>query len=215
MMGLGRNSRTFGGSLREEVEAILSLSALDVAIETVSGNQLGGAYVEFGVFRGMSFLHAWQLFNRLEGMAALTNRRFVAVDSFAGLPDSDSIHPMQYHAGAYAASEDEFRAFIQEAGVDVDTVDVVSDWYKNIVDLNLRQPIAVAYLDCDLRESAEEALRLCEPYLQNGTVIVLDDFFRYDGANGVRRAWEEFVARCQWNATVIHLYRRIAFVLNR
>ncbi len=201
--------------VRREVEAILSLSALDVAIETVTGNQTEGAYVEFGVYKGSSFAHAYQRFVASEGVTSASTRRFIGVDSFEGLPESSMPRPKQYFAGAYSASRLEFEDNVRKAGVPQDVLDIVEGVFGEIHSLSLSQPIAVTYIDCDLRESAVDALRLCAPHFQNGSCVVFDDYFRYDGKSGIRSAWEEFIEQQPWEATLLHLHRRIAFILNK
>lgn len=196
------------------LERHLSLSALEVGIETVTGNQLPGNYVEFGVYKGASFSHAYHHFKKFDTSSA-SQRKFVAVDSFEGLPDEfDDSKPEQYFKGAYAASLNTFLTNSKRRGVPQDAIVVRKGFYSEIEDLELDKDIALAYIDCDLRESAEHALRLCSPYLQKGTVIVFDDFFRYDGASGIRKAWEHFLVQSRWEAQLLHLYRRIAFVIS-
>ena len=53
----------------------------------VSESQTAGDYLEFGVFRGTSFINACRLARRYR----LDKMRFFAFDSFEGLPDSEGV----------------------------------------------------------------------------------------------------------------------------
>jgi len=53
----------------------------------------------------------------------------------------------------------------------------------------------IIFIDSDTYTSANEALTFCIPIIQNGTYIILDDYYSYLGSNakGVRRAFSEFL----------------------
>jgi hypothetical protein len=59
----------------------------------------------------------------------------------------------------------------------------------------LPQKAAVIYIDCDLYASAAVVLDFIVPFLQEGTVIVFDDWNCYyaNPDRGERRAWREFL----------------------
>jgi O-methyltransferase len=64
---------------------------------------------------------------------------------------------------------------------------------KTTVDFRINK-LAVALIDCDLGTSGTIALEFLRPGLQNGTVIILDDYFAYRGSRklGVAGAFEKF-----------------------
>ncbi|WP_422389594.1 TylF/MycF/NovP-related O-methyltransferase [Candidatus Regiella endosymbiont of Tuberolachnus salignus] len=53
----------------------------------------------------------------------------------------------------------------------------------------------IIFIDSDTYSSASEALTFCIPTLQEGTFIILDDYYSYRGSErrGVARAFSEFV----------------------
>jgi len=57
--------------------------------------------------------------------------------------------------------------------------------------------IAIAYLDCDIYESAVEALNFISPLLQSGSVLIFDDWFRNKGnpEQGVQGATLDWLKR--------------------
>ena len=57
--------------------------------------------------------------------------------------------------------------------------------------------ICAVYIDCDLREPAADALDFITPYIQSGTVLILDDWFRNRGSmkEGVQGAVLEWLSK--------------------
>jgi len=66
----------------------------------------------------------------------------------------------------------------------------------------------IIFIDSDTYSSASEALTFCIPTLQEGTFIVLDDFYSYKGSNvrGVARAFSEFLQRGCFKARHVFTY---------
>lgn len=118
--------------------------------------QLDGDYVEFGVYRGSSFIQAYHAALHVyltflsgrwdEGMGkddpagavqdwatGMWDRmRFVGFDSFAGVPKPgavDAIVPV-FREGAFAATKEEFLAAIAAKGVDLGKVRVVEGFFE-------------------------------------------------------------------------------------
>ena len=52
----------------------------------------------------------------------------------------------------------------------------------------------IIFIDLDLYEPSSQALLFCKDLIQEGTIIILDDYFSYKGSlkKGVARAFEEF-----------------------
>lgn len=207
----------------QRMESALSLSALDVAIDLAAGNHVEGDYYEFGVYRGKSFIRACKRFTHNDRFYRHERpTHFVALDSFEGLAEPGEAAPSHYGKGAYSASEHEFVANLRTAGLDLDRVKVIRGWYRDLgprtKESYALRKASVVYLDCDLYESARDALAFMHDLLQDGTVVVFDDFFRrVPGADaGVARAWREFLeASPGTTATLVHRFRRVAFEIRR
>lgn len=176
--------------------------AIDRLADYLVGAQLPGDYLEFGVYRGATFAHAFQV------MAPLfAKMRFVALDSFEGLPepqgaDAAGNYTSGFYRGEFSCSEEEFLAGIKAAGVDTSRVITVRGWFNETLvpgpaaRLGLDR-IAAAWIDCDLYESTIPVLDFLTERLSIGSVVLFDDWrcFRNLADFGQQRACREWLAR--------------------
>ena len=163
---------------------------------------LPGDYLEFGVFEGTSFIAAFENDRRLRP-ASLSPRAFWGFDSFEGgfkYFDPRDRHPF-FREGEFTSSYQQtcqrvgrhFRGRAAWTLVPGYFEDSLAG--KTALDLGI-QAIAVALIDCDLGTPAQLALDFMRPALQNGSVLILDDYFAYRGSqiDGVAGAFERFKA---------------------
>ena len=200
------------------------------ALDYINYERVPGDVVEFGVYTGMSLAifaqgHAFDP----KGM----NRRFVGFDSFEGLPASAEVHARwqprdcalnhSWHPrlaiGAPvtpAVTLDLFAACGLEppalhAGPFTETIGrVVPSTYPEV---------ALVHVDCDLYESTRDALTLVAPALQDGAMLMFDDWFHYRGNphKGQARAFAEFLDQHpQWTSLPYRSYATFcqAFILS-
>jgi len=98
---------------------------------------------------------------------------------------------------------DEVRQNLVSGGVPLDRVVFVPGWFDQtctpatIEDHNIRKA-AVIWVDCDLYSSAKSVLNFVTPLLQDGTVLVFDDWFNFRGSP--RRG--EQIAFAEWRETL-------------
>lgn len=198
----------------------LSMSALDVGVDIVVGNQVPGDYIEFGVYEGASFIRVYQRFKA--GDQQNQQRRYIACDSFQGLPaSSEEKKPSQYFEGNYSASEDTFMRKLSSANVDLSEVVVIPGFYNESLTETSKiskkiAKFALIYIDVDLEASARDVLNFVESGLQTGTVIVLDDWLRHSATprHGIQKAFKQWlVENPHLSAHQVHLFRRTAFVI--
>lgn len=71
--------------------------------------------------------------------------------------------------------------------VEKNNVHLVSGRFQDT--LRVDEPVALAHIDCDWYESVLICLRRIEPYLVQGSVLVIDD---YDAWSGCRKAVDEY-----------------------
>jgi len=192
---------------------------LHTAAQFVTWNQVPGDYYEFGVYQGDSFAAAWHALTNLRrrhgqsGFLGESNSpefkqwleekpRFVAFDSFEGLPDGAEARHVDYKVGAFACSEENFRRNIARAGVAMSDVITVKGFYDQSLTPEVKQQhrlrkVAVAMIDCDLYESTVPVLDFLTDLVQQGTILIFDDWFRFKGSpnHGEQRAFREWQER--------------------
>jgi O-methyltransferase len=152
----------------------------------VRDHKVPGDYLEFGVFRGQSFIMAYQLGRNLD-------MHFYAFDSFEGLPRDEEL----WKRGEFRADASYFLRSIRKAGVDLRRVVAVPGYYDSLSRDNAPARAAVIHIDCDLYSSTREALRLVEGAIGKGTIIIFDDWFLFahdpnPAEHGEQRAFFEW-----------------------
>jgi hypothetical protein len=171
----------------------------------LTDNRVKGDYFEFGCHRCRTFRMALTEARRHN----LSEMRFFAFDSFAGLPEVTSDTAVEiWKRGALATSEAEFQRMVNEHGIYVDRVRTVKGYYSDSLTHELRRRfaaeqsrIALVNIDCDLYESAVPVFEFVDPLLQEGAVIYIDDLFAgYKGNpdKGVAKAFLEYRRKTRW-----------------
>lgn len=165
------------------------------AMERVEGD-----YLEFGVFTGSSFCHSIRCFRKMAYLNAETGRtRFFGFDSFSGfgaLSENDN-HPF-YHDENFATSFDRVNRRVERVAKNV-AYKLVPGFFSESLKAGPAyygiEKSRVVFIDSDTYSSAREALAFCLPTIQQGTFIILDDYFSYLGSEekGVAGAFAEFV----------------------
>lgn len=187
-----------------------ALGALHRAWGYVHATQLNGDYYEFGVYRGNSLANAWLSYRyfrrRLERSDNLPFQRngtvqaflgqtpcFYGFDSFAGMPDNDEGEDTLAQ-GTYCAAEEVAAAACRRVGLVAPDLRLVPGLFADNARAVGPRQAAIVHLDCDLYLSSRDALRLIEPRLVQGSVLLCDDhdLFRADRKQGQRRALQEF-----------------------
>ena len=203
---------------------------VQAARHTVS---LKGDFLEFGVYDGTSFSNAYFAFRKAHLQAAkrwnieFIRPRMFAFDSFAGLPEiggMDTSGP--FKTGDYAYSESGFLNNLKKNEVDLSVVVTVKGFYNDTLNDATRKKYdikkaRIIHIDCDLYESAKVVLDFVTPTIQEGTIIIFDDWFQFHGNPdlGEARAFREwldknqqfnaveFMRRLPWSNSFILTYR--------
>jgi hypothetical protein len=190
------------------------------AIEYVNFEAVPGDIVEFGVFTGISLalLAKAESFDPKE-----MTRRVAGFDSFRGLPGSDEPHA-RWQAGVCASNHawhplltvgdavtpDVTRRLFEACGLDAPLLHVgpFADTLPAAFPA-VHGQVALAHFDCDLYESTRDALWALAPVLQDGAMLLFDDWFHYRGHphKGEARAFSEFLAaHPHWGAVQYRPY---------
>jgi O-methyltransferase len=188
-----------------KVHDLLSLKAeermLDMAFAFVRWGRLTGDYLEFGVYDGWSMTAAYHLAEK----HGLSHMRFLGFDSFEGLPamiDIDKFPFQQFDRGELRCDQATVERNLRRNGVDMSRVSLTKGWYSDTLNAPTRERLAltqaaVVWIDCDLYSSTVQVLNFVAPVLQEGTVLVMDDWFlfRAHPERGERRAFTEWLER--------------------
>ncbi|MGH2609852.1 MAG: TylF/MycF/NovP-related O-methyltransferase [Tepidiformaceae bacterium] len=172
----------------------------DLAARFVKGNRIEGSYLEFGVWRGSTFAQFYHTFRRHR-----LDVPMYAFDSFEGLPEpvgGDALTGYEpFRAGQFGCSTVEFTAEMRGRWVPESAYTIVAGFYADTLRPELAEklglgPAALVWIDCVLYESARRVLEFVRPLLQNGTMLMLNDFYRFKGhpALGERKAFAELLA---------------------
>ena len=152
-----------------------------------------GGYFEFGLYSGFSF---WFANNLAQEMGLELD--FHGFDSFEGLPASEVDVHRNWAPGSYACSFEQVRSSLEKWGMPL-AYTLHKGWFSEsfFTEINQRHKLptpSIAIIDSDLYESATEVLKMLDPMLRIGTILLFDDFnaFSSDPNHGERRALQEF-----------------------
>lgn len=167
---------------------------------------LEGDYLEFGVFRGYTLWYAQQVMNRLGNRSM----RFFGFDSFEGFPEVKGIDDYKgdYARGQFTVGLGRVQEMLSAHGIDWQRTVLVPGFFdKTLTEETKRQhalrAAAVILFDCVLYESTRIAWPFVRGLLQDGSILVFDDWNAFDGRadRGERRAFGEFLeAHPEWRA---------------
>lgn len=197
--------------------------AVDQIAHYLAGARIPGDYLEFGVYRGDTFRHAYAAL-----AAAFPAMKFCAFDSFEGLPEPSGIdardgYTSSFTRGEFACGETEFADGLRAAGVDLNRVVTVKGWFadtlrpEKVRDHGIERA-AFAWIDCDLYESTVPVLDFLTPRLAVGSVVAFDDWrcYRNQPDCGEQRACGEWLAanpRIRLNQLLSFGWHGIAFTV--
>lgn len=178
------------------------------AIENVEGD-----YLKFGVFTGSSFCHSIRCCAKLVKLnPKIRDTHFFGFDSFSGFGTlaEDDKHPF-YTDENFETSLQQVDRRVRRVAKSI-TYSLIPGFFSD----SLRQGPShygvkksrIIFIDSDTYSSASEALTFCIPTVQEGTFIVLDDFYSYKGSNvqGVTRAFTEFLQHGCFKARHVFTY---------
>lgn len=173
----------------------------------ITDNRIHGDYFEFGVHKCRTFRMVLSEARKHN----LENMNFYAFDSFEGLPqrdeEDDSIEVWQ--GGALTTSEKDFMLALEEHGLYLDKIKTVKGFFENSLNNDLKKDFktngciaSLINIDCDFYKSATPVFNFIEDFLQEGTVIYIDDMYAgYKGqkSKGVAKAFYEYKKNSKWN----------------
>lgn len=173
---------------------------LDMAMDFVRHNDVQGDYFEFGVYAGATFQYACHAAHD----RGMNKMKFHALDSFEGFSEPKGHDDIGLVTkGTRSCSEKQFLRNVKNAGVSLSLVTTTKGWFSDTLEGAGREDtdkkfgdkkIAAVWLDADLYEPTISALNYITPRLQDGTVMMFDNWFLFKGhpLRGERRAFDEW-----------------------
>lgn len=189
------------------------------AIENIEGD-----YLEFGVFEGSSFCHSIRCCkNMIKIHPDVLKTRFFGFDSFSGFGklNEDDKHPFY--------SDENFTTSLAKVTRRVKKISgktifrLISGFFEDSLRagpaaIGINQA-RIVFIDSDTYSSANQALTFCITIVQDGTFIVLDDYFSYKGSmdKGIARAFSEFLKKSGFFARQVLSYGMggVVFVISK
>ena len=180
------------------------IAALCESVEYVVRNDIPGAIVECGVWRGGSMMAAALTLRRL----GVDDRDLYLFDTFRGMPPPtaedkrsfyDGYSPMRHwrrrqrgdvNAWHYAPVEETRRAMLS-TGYDPERIHMVEGKVEDTLPGAAPPEVALLRLDTDWYQSTRHELTHLYPRLSDGGVLIIDDYGHYEGA---RRAVDEYLS---------------------
>lgn len=155
--------------------------------------KLDGAIVEFGCYIGTTSLFIRRLLDALKA-----TREFHVYDSFEGLPSKtpqdESRAGDQFQAGELSISKKQFVQQFQKAGLRAPVIH--KGWFGSLGNADVPEQIAFAFLDGDFYESIRDSLKLVLPRIQQGGIIIIDDYAR-EALPGAAKAAHDLLSPAQ------------------
>ena len=159
---------------------IAKIEMLKKALFYCELERIEGAYFEFGVFEGTSLLAAAELHRRLNFTVVRNYYGFDSFDEGFKYFSSEDAHPF-FKAGDFSSSyEKTLKRFRKHQNVKL-----IKGFFEHSLSdspaTEISDKCAIAFIDCDLKSPASVALEYLVPRLQEGSVLIVDDYFAYKG----------------------------------
>ena len=172
------------------------VTALVDAVRQLIADEVPGAFIECGVWKGGSMMAV--AFTLLE--LDVTNRELYLFDTFSG-PDPTEMQEIdrdykgvlaskQYYPGWYASELKEVQGNMQRTGYPEDCISYVVGRVQETVPKLAPEQIALLRLDTDYYESTRHELEHLWSRLSPGGTLLIDDYGHFDGC---RKAVDEFL----------------------
>lgn len=146
-----------------------------------------GAFVEFGIFKGTSFIRFLTYRLLLE---TVHSRKFFGFDVFGRFPgaelegDKQLLEKYLQNAGDQSISEDQLEEVLSNKGLN-ENVDLIEGdicyTVPEFIDRNPGIRFSLIHLDVDLYKPSQTVLENLYPLLSKGGILILDDYAIWEG----------------------------------
>lgn len=201
------------GTVRGSINLNTRVGALHKAWGYIFTNHILGDYVEFGVYKGDSFIASIE--EHVKFKKWLSNQKtsieswrqevakksplnkeiiFHGLDTFDGMPKNNE-DEILFREKSFLSNFDEVNKRIKNKKINFQLYKGIFNKSDDIFQKNIKnRNIAIANIDCDISESTIDALRMIKNNLSVGSILMLDDYnlFSANNLNGQRKALIEF-----------------------
>jgi O-methyltransferase len=206
--------------LQSQIDSTAPNILIDKVARFAACEMVEGDYIEFGVFKGDSLISAYQAFKKqfesrikqdVGGLKASDHSesrrliwksmRFIGFDSFKGLPplENSDAGTEDFDSGMYANTKEAVTMHLKQNGVPLERVHLVEGYFSETCTPKMRDQLGLTKASCilidgDLYSSCRDSLRFIGPLIQEGTIIIFDDWFSYRGnpRSGEQLAFNEW-----------------------
>jgi hypothetical protein len=153
---------------------------------------------------------------------------FYAFDSFEGLPEIKGVDSKGFNhfkKSDYSCNLNDFIKNLRKRKVNLSKVEIIPGWFNQTLNQKTKErlkikKVAIIWVDCDLYESTQSVLEFIKDYIQDGTIIIFDDWFcfRANPQRGEQRAFKEWLKKNKrLNAIEFHKFswHGISFIINK
>lgn len=180
---------------RERYE-IIEQATMYTKFESVEGD-----YLEFGVATGRSLIFAYLAAKKF---GTLDDTRFYGFDSFEGFPEPKGVDKVfeRFKEGEVSYGISVVKKNLKLYCPNYNEFVLVEGWYDKTLKKKLKKKenltkAKIINIDCDLYGSTIPVLNFITSLVQNGTVILFDDWLSYraDPKKGEQRATKEWLEK--------------------
>jgi hypothetical protein len=185
--------KEYNSNCEHQVGRYLNWQAI---VAEIYDQDLSGDVIEFGTWQGLSLLMLAQLFDN-----ATSPRKFIGIDSFAGLPITSN----HWQKGQFdnTSSDDVLTNFdLHFAKNTLLSYDLIKGWFDepHVADMlyNVCKNPLIIHFDADLKVSTDTALKLVEPYLidrKQPIYFLFDDWGNHP--DEIPIAWSEWLSTAE------------------
>ena len=162
--------------------------AIKKAMLITAHDDTRGSYLEFGVFTGSSFNYAMKVNKRIEKLGYKNmDCEFIGFDSFQGFGDikKDDEHP-NYKDHVFIVNEKKVLRNIEKCAKK-QKFRIIKGFYQDTIENKTTKDLTIdkariVMIDCDLKEPTRLALEFIKPSIQEGTIILFDDYAFFKGS---------------------------------
>ncbi len=222
---------------------------LDKSWKFIVNECIEGDYYEFGVWRGQTFFYSFFRLlktaeNRIKNSKSIglnikadkirqrlfKESEFHAFDSFEGLPELtvEDSYSDDFLKGQFASGTDVLESLRVKYNVPKERIRIHKGWFKDTCNFDYYQKnnlkkATIIWLDCDIYSSAKDCFNLITFLIQDGTILIIDDWFSNKGSplHGVQKAFYEWSDNTEikenWILTEYQKesWKRTSFIINK